>query len=226
MQINTSGYPCTNDGLQITVNNQPMVVEADTIIVCVGQDPNRDLYESLMANGLSAELVGGAYEAKEFDAKAAIKQASEMAARPVREAQFLPDTIIWSAILSARALATTELLTNLPFQPVFQRFVEITHATLLPRQIIALIASGMEALLISISETYAAAAGANLEIFRVIGLVAHALFRWAHYSQILIVVAWLFTFFLVLYWGATVSRPGCWTSQAGRGLGSMIWKTC
>jgi len=79
--INGANYErIDDDGLHITVNNQPILVEADTIIVCAGQDPNRDLYENLMANGLSAELVGGAYEAKELDAKAAIKQASEMAA--------------------------------------------------------------------------------------------------------------------------------------------------
>lgn len=79
--INGANYErIDDDGLHITVNNQPILVEADTIIVCAGQDPNRDLYDNLMANGLSAELVGGAYEAKELDAKAAIKQASEMAA--------------------------------------------------------------------------------------------------------------------------------------------------
>lgn len=69
-----------DDGLHITVNNNPMLIEADTVIICAGQDPKRDLYEMLMADGLSAELVGGAFEAKELDAKAAIKQASEMAA--------------------------------------------------------------------------------------------------------------------------------------------------
>ena len=69
-----------DDGLHITVNNNPMLIEADTVIICAGQDPKRDLYETLIAEGLSAELVGGAFEAKELDAKAAIKQASEMAA--------------------------------------------------------------------------------------------------------------------------------------------------
>ncbi|WP_417608589.1 FAD-dependent oxidoreductase [Parasphingorhabdus sp.] len=69
-----------DDGLHITVNNNPMLIEADTVIICAGQDPKRDLYEMLIAEGLSAELVGGAFEAKELDAKAAIKQASEMAA--------------------------------------------------------------------------------------------------------------------------------------------------
>lgn len=69
-----------DDGLHIKVNDQPMLIAADTIIVCAGQDPKRDLYDILMAEGLSADLVGGAFEAKELDAKAAIKQACEMAA--------------------------------------------------------------------------------------------------------------------------------------------------
>jgi len=79
--INGASYDRIDDaGLHITVNNKPILIEADTIIICAGQDPKRDLYELLIAEGLAAELVGGAFEAKELDAKAAIKQASEMAA--------------------------------------------------------------------------------------------------------------------------------------------------
>jgi 2,4-dienoyl-CoA reductase (NADPH2) len=51
------------------------------VIICAGQEPLRDLYDTLEANGVSVELVGGAYEAAELDAKAAIKQASELAAQ-------------------------------------------------------------------------------------------------------------------------------------------------
>lgn len=79
--INGASYErIDDDGLHITVNDKPILIEADTIIVCAGQDPKRDLYETLIAQGFPAELVGGAFEAKELDAKAAIKQASEMAA--------------------------------------------------------------------------------------------------------------------------------------------------
>ncbi|GAB5480457.1 MAG: NADPH-dependent 2,4-dienoyl-CoA reductase [Parasphingorhabdus sp.] len=69
-----------DDGLHILQNDQPQIIEADTIIICAGQDPLRDLYNDLEAQGLRAELIGGAYEAKELDAKAAINQASYMAA--------------------------------------------------------------------------------------------------------------------------------------------------
>ena len=67
-------------GLHILSDNKPDLLEVDTIIVCAGQEPLRTLYDAAEAKGLPVDLVGGAYEAAELDAKAAIKQASEMAA--------------------------------------------------------------------------------------------------------------------------------------------------
>ena len=67
-------------GLHITVNGQPDILEVDTVIICAGQEPLRELFDTLEEKGVSAELVGGAFEAAELDAKAAIKQASELAA--------------------------------------------------------------------------------------------------------------------------------------------------
>ena len=69
-----------DDGLHILLGGQPEIIAADTIIICAGQDPLRELYDDLIAKGLSAELIGGAFEAKELDAKAAINQASYLAA--------------------------------------------------------------------------------------------------------------------------------------------------
>jgi 2,4-dienoyl-CoA reductase (NADPH2) len=67
-------------GLHVLIGGQPDLLEVDTIIICAGQEPKRELYDELVAMGLSAELIGGAYEAAELDAKAAIKQASYLAA--------------------------------------------------------------------------------------------------------------------------------------------------
>ncbi len=67
-------------GLHILQGGQPELLEVDTIIICAGQDSARDLYDELTAIGMPAELIGGAYEAAELDAKAAIKQASYLAA--------------------------------------------------------------------------------------------------------------------------------------------------
>jgi 2,4-dienoyl-CoA reductase (NADPH2) len=67
-------------GLHARVADQPVLFEVDTIIVCAGQLPKRDLYDQLVAAGVKATLVGGAFEANELDAKQAINQASELAA--------------------------------------------------------------------------------------------------------------------------------------------------
>jgi hypothetical protein len=61
--------------------------------------------------------------------------------------------------------------------------------------------------LLSMSEAYVSSVPADAGTFQVLGLAAHASFRWAHYSHILIVVAWLFTLHLILYRGALVPRP-------------------
>jgi 2,4-dienoyl-CoA reductase (NADPH2) len=67
-------------GLHVTVGEQSTVLEVDTIVLCTGQDPRRDLYDELVAAGASAHLIGGADVAAELDAKRAIKQGTELAA--------------------------------------------------------------------------------------------------------------------------------------------------
>ena len=69
-----------DDGLHMMRENKPEVLPVDTVIVCAGQDPARELYDAGQAKGLPVALVGGAYEAAELDAKAAINQACHMAA--------------------------------------------------------------------------------------------------------------------------------------------------
>jgi 2,4-dienoyl-CoA reductase (NADPH2) len=67
-------------GLHLLINNQPELLEVDTIIVCAGQLPLRTLYDELQGGNVSVNLIGGAYEAAELDAKAAINQACYLAA--------------------------------------------------------------------------------------------------------------------------------------------------
>ncbi|WP_296677411.1 FAD-dependent oxidoreductase [Novosphingobium sp.] len=66
-------------GLHCRINGEPVLMEVDTVIVCAGQEPARGLYDDLVALGISAQLIGGAFEAAELDAKRAIKQATELA---------------------------------------------------------------------------------------------------------------------------------------------------
>jgi 2,4-dienoyl-CoA reductase (NADPH2) len=57
------------------------VLVADTIVVCAGQEPVRDLYGDLIARGHRTHLIGGAERAAELDAMRAIAQGTELAYR-------------------------------------------------------------------------------------------------------------------------------------------------
>ncbi|MEU5808749.1 NADPH-dependent 2,4-dienoyl-CoA reductase [Streptomyces sp. NPDC047718] len=69
-----------DEGLHITVDGEQRLVPADTVVLCTGQEPRRDLYEALRAAGIEAHLIGGADVAAELDAKRAIRQGTELAA--------------------------------------------------------------------------------------------------------------------------------------------------
>jgi 2,4-dienoyl-CoA reductase (NADPH2) len=55
------------------------LIEADTIVICAGQEPLRDLLEPLRAAGMTTHLIGGADLAVELDAERAIDQATKLA---------------------------------------------------------------------------------------------------------------------------------------------------
>ncbi|MFJ6834367.1 FAD-dependent oxidoreductase [Streptomyces sp. NPDC091209] len=67
-------------GLHVTVDGHSQLLEVDTIVLCTGQEPRRDLYDALRATGRGVHLIGGADVAAELDAKRAIKQGTELAA--------------------------------------------------------------------------------------------------------------------------------------------------
>jgi len=69
-----------DDGLHITVHNEPMTLPVDTIVICAGQLEKRDLYDALNDGDKPVHLIGGADLAAELDAKRAINQASYLAA--------------------------------------------------------------------------------------------------------------------------------------------------
>jgi 2,4-dienoyl-CoA reductase (NADPH2) len=56
-----------------------MLIPADTVVLCAGQDPQRELQAGLLAAGCTVHLIGGADKAVELDAKRAIKQGTELA---------------------------------------------------------------------------------------------------------------------------------------------------
>ncbi len=67
-------------GLHMTIDDQPVVLDVETIVVCTGQEPQRELLDGLQAAGASVQVIGGADVAAELDAKRAIKQGTEVAA--------------------------------------------------------------------------------------------------------------------------------------------------
>ena len=56
------------------------VIACDTVVLCAGQEPLRELQAPLAAAGVKLQLIGGAFEAGELDAKRAIDQGTRLAA--------------------------------------------------------------------------------------------------------------------------------------------------
>ncbi|MGA5046027.1 FAD-dependent oxidoreductase [Streptomyces arboris] len=69
-----------DEGLHLTVDGEQRVLAVDTVVLCAGQEPRRELYEELRAAGGPVHLIGGADVAAELDAKRAIRQGTELAA--------------------------------------------------------------------------------------------------------------------------------------------------
>jgi 2,4-dienoyl-CoA reductase (NADPH2) len=68
-----------DDGVHIEVHGERRTLAVDSVIVCAGQEPRRDLRDALERGGASVHLVGGADRAVELDAKRAIDQATRLA---------------------------------------------------------------------------------------------------------------------------------------------------
>ncbi|MEZ5484786.1 MAG: NADPH-dependent 2,4-dienoyl-CoA reductase [Lysobacteraceae bacterium] len=69
-----------DDGLHIHHDGEDKCLPVDTVVICAGQEPNRELEDSLVAAGLKVSRIGGADVASELDAKRAIDQGTRLAA--------------------------------------------------------------------------------------------------------------------------------------------------
>ncbi len=69
-----------DEGLHLTINDEERILDVDTVILCTGQEPLRDLQAALVEGGARVHLIGGADVAAELDAKRAIDQGSRLAA--------------------------------------------------------------------------------------------------------------------------------------------------
>ena len=73
-----------DDGLHISFGkdrSDARVLAVDNVVVCAGQESVRDLEDLLHARGVEPHVIGGAAVAAELDAKRAIRQGTELAAR-------------------------------------------------------------------------------------------------------------------------------------------------
>ena len=68
-----------DDGLHVRVAGVPRTLRVDTIVVCAGQEPRRELAEALAREGIAHTVIGGADVAVELDAKRAIDQGTRVA---------------------------------------------------------------------------------------------------------------------------------------------------
>ncbi|MBL7808322.1 MAG: FAD-dependent oxidoreductase [Saprospiraceae bacterium] len=68
-----------DEGLHIAIQGQEQCLQVDHVIVCAGQEPLRELQAPLEAMGIPVQLIGGAKEAGELDAKRAIAEGWEVA---------------------------------------------------------------------------------------------------------------------------------------------------
>ena len=75
-----------DQGLHVTITpkdaaqGEDRILAVDTVIICAGQDPLRELQQELESAGVRVHLIGGADVAAELDAKRAIDQGSRLAA--------------------------------------------------------------------------------------------------------------------------------------------------
>ena len=70
-----------DQGLHISINGESQLLEVDHIVICAGQVSNQDLADELEGRGVTWHLIGGAKKAAELDAKYAIREGSELAAK-------------------------------------------------------------------------------------------------------------------------------------------------
>ncbi|MCU0928613.1 MAG: NADPH-dependent 2,4-dienoyl-CoA reductase [Burkholderiaceae bacterium] len=73
----------TPEGLVVSYGDKRQdgqLIACDTVVLCAGQEPLRELQAPLAAASVAVHLVGGAHEAAELDAKRAIAQGTALAA--------------------------------------------------------------------------------------------------------------------------------------------------
>ncbi len=78
--LNSVSYQRIDDeGLHILRAEQESCLPVDTVVICAGQEPRRELQQPLLKMGKTVHLIGGADVAAELDARRAIDQGTRLA---------------------------------------------------------------------------------------------------------------------------------------------------
>jgi len=67
-----------DDGLHILRDGEPQCLAVDNVIICAGQEPQRELEAALRTMGRPLHIIGGADVALELDARRAIAQGTAL----------------------------------------------------------------------------------------------------------------------------------------------------
>ncbi len=70
-----------HEGLHVTVGGNKQILPVDNVVICAGQEPNRQLADDLLTADRNVHVIGGADIAAELDAKRAIAQGTRLATR-------------------------------------------------------------------------------------------------------------------------------------------------
>lgn len=83
IQIAGASYDkVTNEGLWITIDGKSQLLRVDTVVLCIGQESVNDLMPKLGDTPKADyQVIGGAKSSAQLDAKRAIKEGFELAAR-------------------------------------------------------------------------------------------------------------------------------------------------
>jgi 2,4-dienoyl-CoA reductase (NADPH2) len=66
-------------GLHLEIDGKPCTLAVDNVVICAGQESQRELFDELRDSGMTVHLIGGAERAAELDAQRAIGQALRVA---------------------------------------------------------------------------------------------------------------------------------------------------
>ena len=94
-------------GLHLSVGGERTVIECDTVVLCTGQEPLREMHDELVAASQEVHLIGGADVAAELDAKRAHQSRAPSSGPAVTTDPVLAATLTrWHHCVATRDMST------------------------------------------------------------------------------------------------------------------------